>query len=176
MRWPGWAVWLPLLAIPAAAAAQPTFTPIRTFTAVGTITPVKTFTPIRTFTPIETFTPLPTSTRPGRTATATPSRTPSRTATPSATGTPTSPAVTTTATPTPTRTPIPSETRTPFVLCVGDCDGDGVIVVNEIILGVLIAQDPTGLPFCRAFDSNFDGVVSIDELIRSVGLGLSGCP
>lgn len=174
MRWRDWAVWLPVLVIPGAAVAQPTFTPIRTFTAIGTFTPIKTFTPIRTLTPIETFTPVPTTTRPGRTATSTSSRTPPRTATRSATGTPTGPAAT--RTPTPTRTPIPSDTRTPFISCVGDCDGDGVIVVNEIILGVLIAQDPTGLPFCRAFDSNLDGLVSIDELIRSVSFGLSGCP
>jgi hypothetical protein len=62
--------------------------------------------------------------------------------------------------------PSPSPTR--FVFCVGDCSGDGIIVVNELIIGVNLAQDPTAV--LRAFDRNGDQVVSIDELVVAVGL------
>jgi hypothetical protein len=48
--------------------------------------------------------------------------------------------------------------------------------VNELIIGVILAQDPTGLPSCGAFDRNGDQLVSIDELIVAVGLALDGCP
>ena len=164
-----------------------TFTPLGTFTPFQSFTPDQTFTPFRTFTPIKTFTPFPSPTRLNE-RTATRTRTSPATRTPTANGsaTPTATGPTPTVTPTgnasrtpsrsPTQTMRPSPSPTRFAFCVGDCSGDGIIVVNELILGVLLAQDPTGLPSCGAFDRNGDQLVSIDELIVAVGLALDGCP
>lgn len=60
--------------------------------------------------------------------------------------------------------------------CVGDCDGDGVVRIEEIILGVRIAQGVAALQMCPAFDVTPDGVLRIDELVRGVNSALTGCP
>jgi hypothetical protein len=170
-------VLLPSLALllPSLAGAQATFTPLETFTPFRTFTPIGTFTPIQSFTPVLTFTPIPTSTFPGPTVRPSRTATPSDTITPTATPTPTGPTPTGSASRTPTHTPLPSLTPTRFVYCVGDCSGDGVIVVNELIVGVLIAQDPSGLSLCSAFDRNGDLRVTVDELVAAVGLALTSC-
>ena len=59
--------------------------------------------------------------------------------------------------------------------CVGDCDGNGEVTVNELITGVNIALDSTPLSTCPSFDSNGDGAVTVDELIFSVHEVLFGC-
>ena len=60
--------------------------------------------------------------------------------------------------------------------CVGDCDGDGQVTVDEIITGVNIALGTRPLSDCRVFDRNGSGEVEIDELIAAVGFALGGCP
>jgi hypothetical protein len=155
-----------------------TFTPIQTFTPFRTFTPIQSFTPIQTFTPIRSFTPIPTSTLHG-VATKTPTRTssvaPSHTPTPSP-----SPGVTGTAarnlthTRTRTPTPVPAPSNTP-IACVGDCNHDGHILVNELVVGVLIVLDEEPLAACPSFDANSDGVATIDEVIRAVNGALMGC-
>jgi hypothetical protein len=59
--------------------------------------------------------------------------------------------------------------------CIGDCNGDGGVFINELISGVNIAL---GQPFgvCEGFDGNGDGEVSIVELIQAVNHALEGCP
>jgi hypothetical protein len=64
----------------------------------------------------------------------------------------------------------------PTPSCVGDCDGDGVVAINELILGVNIALGSTPLSSCPAFDANGDGMVGINELIAAVNNALNGCP
>jgi len=70
--------------------------------------------------------------------------------------------------------PTPTPTATPAPACAGDCNGDGVVAINELILGVNIAL---GAPVagCPAIDANGDGAVAINELIAAVGRALSGC-
>jgi hypothetical protein len=58
--------------------------------------------------------------------------------------------------------------------CTGDCNGDGVVRVEEMIVGVRLALGETG--DCPAFDVNDDGTVGIEELVRAVGNLLNGCP
>lgn len=58
--------------------------------------------------------------------------------------------------------------------CAGDCNGDGMVVINELIQGVNLALGTGG--DCDAFDSNDDGTVAINELIAAVGNALNGCP
>ena len=59
--------------------------------------------------------------------------------------------------------------------CVGDCDGNGVVMVNELIRGVEIALGNADVEECPAFDVNEDGMVTLNELIAAVNSALSGC-
>ena len=60
--------------------------------------------------------------------------------------------------------------------CVGDCDGNGLVTVNEILSGVNIALDLRPLDGCRSFDRNGSSAVDVDELISAVDAALNGCP
>jgi hypothetical protein len=122
-----------------------------------TPTPSPTATAPRSVTPTRrpTRTDLPTRTRSG-----TPTRT--RTRTPTITGTPP------TATPTPT--PVPPGT------CLGDCDGDGSVSSNELVMGVSIALGVMPMSRCAAFDVGRDGVVSVLDLISGIDHSLNQCP
>jgi hypothetical protein len=59
--------------------------------------------------------------------------------------------------------------------CVGDCDGDGFVKVEELIKGVNIALGNQPLTACPAFDRDKDGEVKVDELVRGVNNALTGC-
>ena len=54
--------------------------------------------------------------------------------------------------------------------CVGDCDDSGMVTVGELVAGVNIAIGAASLDTCEALDANVDLEVSIDELIRAVGI------
>jgi parallel beta-helix repeat protein len=56
----------------------------------------------------------------------------------------------------------------------GDCDGDGVVTINEIILAVNIALGNAPLSACSAADVDGDGMVSIADLIQAVNAVLGG--
>jgi hypothetical protein len=60
--------------------------------------------------------------------------------------------------------------------CVGDCNGDGEVGINELIIGVNIALQLQPVANCTAFDPNGDGEVGINELIQGVSNSLNGCP
>jgi len=73
-----------------------------------------------------------------------------------------------TATATPTVTPPPAS-------CPGDCDGNGVVIINELVSGVAAALDRPST--CKsACDLNHDGSVTVNELIAAVEAALNGCP
>jgi hypothetical protein len=55
----------------------------------------------------------------------------------------------------------------------GDCDGDGRVAVNELVLGVRIALGNVPASACPAFDLDGDGSVAIGELIAAVNEALS---
>ena len=83
-------------------------------------------------------------------------------------------------TPTPTLTPTPSPTTTPTatphtIACAGDCNGDGMVTVNELILGVNIALGSQPASVCTAMDTDGNGMVTINELIAAVTRALNGC-
>lgn len=59
--------------------------------------------------------------------------------------------------------------------CVGDCDGDATVRVNELVTGVRIALGELAADACAIFDGDGDGTVSIAELIGAVGALLNGC-
>lgn len=60
--------------------------------------------------------------------------------------------------------------------CIGDCDGDGAVAINELIVGVNIALGLAGVGTCGELDANADGAVAIGELITAVNGALDGCP
>lgn len=76
-------------------------------------------------------------------------------------------------TPTPTgATPTPTP---PAGQCVGDCDADTFVRVNEVVIGVNIALDRAELGECSVLDVNQSGSVEVNELIRAVNNLLGGC-
>ena len=59
--------------------------------------------------------------------------------------------------------------------CVGDCDGDGMVSISNLILGVNIALDSQPVSACEAF-ANAEHQVTISQLIQGVNNALAGCP
>jgi hypothetical protein len=60
--------------------------------------------------------------------------------------------------------------------CAGDCNVDGSVSIDELVLGVNIATDAFQMSACPAIDSNHDERVTVDELIAAVSSALNGCP
>lgn len=58
--------------------------------------------------------------------------------------------------------------------CGGDCDGDGTVTVDEILLSVAVALDSEAAD-CLAADVDRDGFVTVDELLVIVANALLGC-
>jgi Ca2+-binding EF-hand superfamily protein len=59
--------------------------------------------------------------------------------------------------------------------CVGDCDGDGAVAVNELVTAVGYALDNRPPLGCASIDANGDAQVTVDELVRAVTNALDGC-
>lgn len=59
--------------------------------------------------------------------------------------------------------------------CVGDCNDDRRVTIDELVRGVDIALGGEAIAACDAIDNDRDGAVGIDELIRGVGRALAGC-
>lgn len=75
----------------------------------------------------------------------------------------------------PTRTASATPTAPPRG-CAGDCDGDGAVSINELILAVNIALDSSPQVACANADADGNGVVAINDLIAAVNSALQGCP
>lgn len=140
--------------------AGPPHTP--TSTATSAVQP-----PTPTSTPPHTATSTATGTAPAIATTQAPTATQTGAVTATHTAMPTFTAVATT--PTPTATPVAPP-------CTGDCDGDGAVAINELLLGVNIALGNNAIDACPPLDADGDGGVSIAELIDAVGNALTGCP
>ncbi len=59
--------------------------------------------------------------------------------------------------------------------CVGDCDANGTITVEEVVRAVNIVLDILPPERCLAADSSGDRRISVDEVVKSVGNLLGGC-
>jgi len=59
--------------------------------------------------------------------------------------------------------------------CPGDCSGDGVITIDEVVSGINIALGVTPLSQCSGLDVNGDGLITVDELLEAVSRVLNGC-
>ena len=63
--------------------------------------------------------------------------------------------------------------------CVGDCDGQDGVMINEVVRTVNIFLGNTALVACPNADRNGDGEVTIDEVVAAVNsflFGPSACP
>ncbi len=130
--------------------------------------PLPTATATPTATPTLTATPTVSATRtatPSATPTATATATPTETATPVPTATPSA---------TPTLSPSPTPSATP-VPCTGNCNGDDMVSINELIVAVNISSGSAPASACPAADRNRSGTVTIDELIAAVNNAANGC-
>ena len=59
--------------------------------------------------------------------------------------------------------------------CQGDCDEDGKVLVNELIIGVGILLEAAELTTCPAMDGDGDGTVAVNELVAGVRNALASC-
>lgn len=59
--------------------------------------------------------------------------------------------------------------------CVGDCDRNGVVTIDELLRGIRIALGLASTAVCYGIDASQNGVVSIEELVAGVQRALDGC-
>ena len=59
--------------------------------------------------------------------------------------------------------------------CSGDCDGDAVVTITELVVAARIAVGATRLEQCRAADANGDGAVTVEEILIAVNNALTTC-
>lgn len=65
---------------------------------------------------------------------------------------------------------------TPAPQCSGDCNGDELVTVDEVLALVSIALGSSPAAACIAGDIDGDRSVTVDEIINGLGAALSGCP
>ncbi|GIW43052.1 MAG: hypothetical protein KatS3mg077_0334 [Candidatus Binatia bacterium] len=87
------------------------------------------------------------------------------------------PAPSASVTPTDSPPPHPTDSETPTVTpaCTGDCDGSGVVTVEEVVRMVNIALGRSARERCVAGDRNGDGEVTVEEIVSAVSNLLYGC-
>ena len=61
-------------------------------------------------------------------------------------------------------------------VCVGDCNRNGDVTVDELLIMVNIALGNAPVTDCEAGDENGDGMITIEEILKAVNAALSGCP
>ena len=59
--------------------------------------------------------------------------------------------------------------------CAGDCNNDGSVTVDEILLGIRIALGGASTGDCGAIDGDRNGAVTVNELLAAVTQALQGC-
>lgn len=59
--------------------------------------------------------------------------------------------------------------------CIGDCNSNKQVTIEELLRGVNIALGAQGVDACTAFDRNENELVTIDELVAGVRSALDGC-
>jgi hypothetical protein len=59
--------------------------------------------------------------------------------------------------------------------CVGDCNGDSVVAVSEVIVGVNIDLGTSALATCASFDVDHNSSVDITEIVQAVANAVCGC-
>ncbi len=60
--------------------------------------------------------------------------------------------------------------------CVGDCNGDGEVTVDEVVTMVNIALGNQNIESCTVGDRDGDRVITVDEIVAAVNYLLASCP
>jgi hypothetical protein len=61
------------------------------------------------------------------------------------------------------------------VPCVGDCNSNGRVTIDDILTMVNIALGNVDVSACLAGDANDDGQITVDEILTAVNNALNGC-
>jgi hypothetical protein len=67
-------------------------------------------------------------------------------------------------------------TRLAGEACIGDCDLDDAVHVDELIVGVAMALGQRPFSACPAIDADGNGSIAVNEVVAAVGSSLGGCP
>lgn len=59
--------------------------------------------------------------------------------------------------------------------CVGDCNANGRVEVNEVVAGVVLALSGSVGDECPTIDVNGDDTVTVDEVVAATNSALDGC-
>lgn len=59
--------------------------------------------------------------------------------------------------------------------CAGDCNGDGRVTVDELVVGVNVALGQGSPDQCANLDRSGDQTIDIDELVGAVYSAMVGC-
>jgi hypothetical protein len=65
------------------------------------------------------------------------------------------------------------DTRPP---CLGDCNDDRSVTINEIVTLVNITLGTTSIAACTAGNGSADAAVTVDEILRALNNALGSCP
>jgi hypothetical protein len=60
--------------------------------------------------------------------------------------------------------------------CAGDCNGSGMVTIDELMRGVNMALGYEDLSACPSLNTHEDTRISISELVAAVTQSLDGCP
>jgi len=60
-------------------------------------------------------------------------------------------------------------------ICVGSCNGDGEVTIDELLTMVNITLGSAALSACEPGDANRDGEITVNEIIAAVNNALDGC-
>lgn len=60
--------------------------------------------------------------------------------------------------------------------CVGDCNGNRTVTVEELVRAVNLALGSQTAGSCPGLDASGDGAVTVDELVAAVDNAVNGCP
>ena len=69
----------------------------------------------------------------------------------------------------------PLVTVAPFPTCIGDCNEDDRVTIDELVRGVTIALGKAELSECPLLNPSGDGQVAVNEIVRAVNAALFDC-
>jgi DNA-binding beta-propeller fold protein YncE len=61
-------------------------------------------------------------------------------------------------------------------LCRGDCNGNGLVTIDELVRSVNVALEAAPYRLCPPADTDGNGQIEINELMGAVNTALGGCP
>jgi hypothetical protein len=59
--------------------------------------------------------------------------------------------------------------------CVGDCNGDRQVAINELLTIIDVALGQAPVSMCEAADVDGNGSITVDEILAAVNTALNGC-